>query len=101
MESALMIVPPRVSASASDSADLPLVVGPAISTALMLVATLISNPESPAIDDAVIDIARALLPQAGKPDWLAQGVAADVPFADDGADPRGLAENIRAALPGR
>jgi len=68
----------------------------------MLVATLISNPASPAIDDAVIDIARALLPQAGKPDWLAKGVAVDVPFArDEAADPRVLAESMRAALAGR
>jgi len=33
MESALMIVPPSASASAEASADLPLAVGPAISTA--------------------------------------------------------------------
>jgi phosphoserine phosphatase len=67
----------------------------------MLVATLISNPSSPVLDDAVIDIARALLPQAGEPDWLAKGVAADVPFAGNGADPRVLAESLRAALAGR
>jgi phosphoserine phosphatase len=72
----------------------------------MLVATLISNPASPALDDAVIDIARALLPQPGKPDWLAKGVAADVPFAGDqvagnSADSSALAESLRAALAGR
>jgi phosphoserine phosphatase len=67
----------------------------------MLVATLISNPASPAVDDAVIDIARALLPQAGNPDWLAKGIAADLPFAGDGTDPRTLAESMRAALAGR
>ncbi len=67
----------------------------------MLVATLISNPANPALDNAVIDIARALVPQAGKPIWLAEGVAADVPFAGDEADPRALAESLRAALAGR
>jgi phosphoserine phosphatase len=67
----------------------------------MLVATLISNPASPALDDAVIDIARALLPQAGKPDWLAKGIAVDVPFVGNGTDPRVLAESLRAALAGR
>jgi phosphoserine phosphatase len=101
-----MTVPPRLLASTSASADLPLVVGPAISTALMLVATLISNPASPALDDAVIDIARALLPQPGKPHWLAKGVAADVPFAGDQVagdltDSRALAESLRKALAGR
>jgi phosphoserine phosphatase len=72
----------------------------------MLVATLISNPASPVLDDAAIDIARALLPQPGKPDWLAKGVAADVPFAGDLVagdltDPRTLAESLHAALAGR
>ena len=67
MESALMMTPPSRSASASASADLPLAVGPAISTALCRVhrgrsvhrmthvATLIANPATPALDDAALD----------------------------------------------
>lgn len=64
----------------------------------MLVATFISNPASPALDDKIIDIARTLLPQAAAVDWLAKGVAADVAFAGDGADPRALAGTLREAL---
>jgi phosphoserine phosphatase len=64
----------------------------------MLVATFISNPASPALDDKIIDIARALLPQAAAVDWLAKGVAADVSFAGDGTDPRTIANKLREAL---
>jgi len=68
MESALMMTPPVFCASASARADLPLAVGPAISTALLLspgeftqmslVATLICNPADPALDSTVLDGAR-------------------------------------------
>ena len=68
-----MTMPPVFCASSSASADLPLAVGPAISTALLpftlseftcmsLVATLICNPANPALDSTVVDGARALLP---------------------------------------
>src|SRR5258708_12705863 len=75
MESALMTTPPFFCARASASADLPLAVGPAISTALLLssgeftrmslVATLICNPANPALDSTVVDGARPILPSAG------------------------------------
>src|ERR1700687_5335167 len=75
MESALMMTPPVAAASSSASADLPLAVGPAISTALLfsgreltcmsLVATLICNPVDPALDSTVVDGARAILPSPG------------------------------------
>jgi phosphoserine phosphatase len=67
----------------------------------MFVATLISNPADPALDDAIIDIARALLPQAASAVWLAKGVAADVAFDGGGADPRKTADRLRAVLGGR
>src|SRR5947199_202366 len=68
MESVLMTTPPVFCASASASADLPLAVGPAISTALFpnsefacmsLVATLICNPANPALDSTIVDGALA------------------------------------------
>src|SRR6516225_2874526 len=94
MESALMTTPPRFCASSSASADLPLAVGPAISTALVpcsmplaceitlmsLVATLISSPANPALDSTIVDGALALLPSPGKPQWLFDEVAIDIPF---------------------
>src|SRR5664279_4597856 len=90
MESALMMTPPVAAASSSASADLPLAVGPAISTALFfsgreltcmsLVATLICNPVDPALDSTVVDGARAILPSPGPARWLFDEVAVDIPF---------------------
>src|SRR5271156_6501923 len=95
MESALMTMPPVASASSSASADLPLAVGPAISTAslpplftpsgcefacMSLVATLICNPANPALDSTVVDGARAILPSPGPAQWLFDEVAVDIPF---------------------
>src|SRR5258708_5773240 len=80
MESVLMTTPPAFCASARASADLPLAVGPAISTALLLcpceltqmslVATLICNPADPALDSTLVDGARAILPSPGPAHWL-------------------------------
>src|SRR3979411_540600 len=79
MESALMITASCVCTSSSASADLPLAVGPGISTALLvpreftcmsLVATLICNPADPALDSTVVDGARAILPNPGPAQWL-------------------------------
>jgi phosphoserine phosphatase len=93
MESALMTTPPAFSASSSARADLPLAVGPAISTALLksgefarmsLVATLICNPANPALDSTIVDGARAVLPSPGSAHWLFDEVAVDIPF--DGSD---------------
>ncbi|WP_439573669.1 phosphoserine phosphatase SerB [Phreatobacter sp.] len=65
------------------------------------VATLIANPAEPAVSDALIARARDLLPQAGEPVVLDPEIAADVPFAPDGAsDNRALAAQLRAALDG-
>src|SRR3977135_3705787 len=90
MESVLIMTPPAACASSSAKADLPLAVGPAISTALLLpgeftcmslVATLICNPADPALDSTVVDGARAILPSAGPAQWLFDEVAVDIPFA--------------------
>src|ERR1700722_11722054 len=91
MESALTITPPVACASCSASADLPLAVGPAISTALRLspgerkfmslVATLICNPANPALDSTIVDGALAVLPSPGHAQWLFDEVAVDIPFA--------------------
>src|ERR1700704_1187443 len=89
MESVLMTTPPVFCASSSASADLPLAVGPAISTALLhprepdcmsLVATLICNPANPALDSTIVDGARAVLPSPGAAHWLFDEVAVDIPF---------------------
>ena len=66
------------------------------------IATLISNPATPALDTATLDLALAALPAAGIPKWLNAGIAADIPFTPVGAiDQRGLAGKIRAVLTGR
>src|SRR4029079_2221259 len=113
MESALMTTPPAASASSSASADLPLAVGPAISTALPTglpltcpsftktsnvprrhadlqpnhkrpsVPTLFCTPNTPALASTIVDGARAVLPQAQPAHWLFDGVAVDIPFGAD------------------
>src|SRR4030081_2566916 len=89
MESVLMTTPPVFCAKASASADLPLAVGPAISTALLLgsefacmslVAPLICNPVNPALDSTIVDGALAVLPSPGSAQWLFDEVAVDIPF---------------------
>jgi phosphoserine phosphatase len=84
-----MTTPPAFCASSSASADLPLAVGPAISTALFpdsefacmsLVATLICNPANPALDSTIVDGALAVLPSPGTAQWLFDEVAVDIPF---------------------
>src|ERR1700728_1421886 len=105
MESALMTTPPVFRAAASASADLPLAVGPAISTAVLLsargsmslVATLICHPANPALDSTVLDGARAILPLAGPARWLFDEVAADIPFGDGSEDIAATAKRLRAA----
>jgi phosphoserine phosphatase len=61
------------------------------------VATLISDPARPAVNDAVIAAALALLPGAVLPVVLAPGVAVDIPFIPSG-DPRGFAAGLRNSL---
>jgi phosphoserine phosphatase len=66
------------------------------------VATLISNPAKPALDDTVLTRARAALPSAKDPVWLDPGIAADIPFTPAAADDqRALADEVRTALAGR
>ena len=48
---------------------------------MSLVATLICNPNNPALDSTVVDGARAILPEAGTAHWLFDEVAVDIPFA--------------------
>jgi hypothetical protein len=74
-----MITPPRASAASSATADLPLAVGPAISSTdfgffwfiMTSVLVLIAKPGSGAINDDVIAIVGAA------PKWLAAGEAAE------------------------
>jgi phosphoserine phosphatase len=64
------------------------------------VATLIAG-ETGALDACLVDRARALLPGADAPRWLADGIAADIPFSPDLAlDQRALAAELRAAVGG-
>jgi phosphoserine phosphatase len=55
------------------------------------VATLIA----PELDAAALARARAELPDAGAPVWLAAGIAADIAFDGDGANSRVVAERLR------
>src|SRR6202790_2100100 len=89
MESVLMTTPPAFCASSSARADLPLAVGPAISTALLnpcdppvmsLVPPLICNPANPALDSTIVDGALAVLPSPGRAQWLFDEGAVDIPF---------------------
>ena len=84
-----MTTPPVFCANSSAKADLPLAVGPAISTALpsicefacmSLVATLICNPANPALDSTLVDGALAVMPSPGRAQWLFDEVAVDIPF---------------------
>jgi len=63
---------------------------------MSLVATLISNPNDPALDSTVIDAACAILPADARPSWLHDEVAADITFESD-EDPRAITERLRQA----
>lgn len=63
---------------------------------MSLVATLISNPNEPALDSTVIEAACAILPASATPSWLHDEVAADIAFASDEA-PHAIAERLRQA----
>src|SRR5882672_11406182 len=99
MESVLMTTPPVFWASCSARADLPLPVGPAISTALLnisefacmsLVATLICNPANPALDTTIVDGALAVLRSPGSAQWLFYEVAVDIPFESQVRSPNDI-----------
>jgi phosphoserine phosphatase len=63
---------------------------------MSLVATLICNPNSPALDSTVIEGARAVLPQPNRAVWLHDEIAADISFSSD-EDALVLADRLRAA----
>ncbi len=62
------------------------------------VATFVCDPARPALTEALLHAARALLPGAAAPVWLADGIAADIAF--DAANPvlRPLADQVRGQL---
>jgi len=62
------------------------------------VATLISNPAQPALDDAAIAIAVGVLATAQDARVLDPGIAVDIPFTPSGADDKAIAQRLRAAL---
>ena len=51
---------------------------------MSLVATLICNPNNPALDSTVVDGMRAVLPSAAPARWLFDEVAVDLPFVAEG-----------------
>jgi phosphoserine phosphatase len=66
------------------------------------VATLISSPVVPALDDAALVAVAAALQAPGEPRWLDRTIAADVPFSPNpGEDNREAAKIATAALGGR
>ncbi|QTL03554.1 phosphoserine phosphatase SerB [Aquabacter sp. L1I39] len=66
---------------------------------MVYVATLISNPADALLSRDLLIAARSVLPEAGEPHILEPEVAADIPFDPQlGADPRLLADTVRAAL---
>jgi phosphoserine phosphatase len=63
---------------------------------MSLVATLICHPANPALEQTVVDGARAILPSPGPAQWLFDEVAVDIPF--DGSDDAGaIANRLRQA----
>jgi len=67
---------------------------------MSLVATLICNPNNPALDSTILDGARAVLPSAGPAHWLWDEVAADIPFdapTKDKDDIRAISDRLRTA----
>jgi phosphoserine phosphatase len=64
------------------------------------VATLISNPARPALDDAAIGLAVGVLATAQAPRVLDPGIAIDIPFTPGGASDKAVAERLRTALAG-
>jgi phosphoserine phosphatase len=64
---------------------------------MSLVATLICNPASPSLDSTLVEAVRAILPGAGPTQWLFDGVAADIPFANP-EDRSAVVKRLREAL---
>lgn len=67
---------------------------------MSLVATLICNPASPALDSSIVDGARAVLPSPGPAQWLFNEVAVDIPFEHQDAstdDIKAFEQRLRQA----
>jgi phosphoserine phosphatase len=68
---------------------------------MSLVATLICNPNNPALDSTIVDGATAVLPSAGPARWLFDEVAVDIPFVEphpaEGLDLHAIEARLRAA----
>jgi phosphoserine phosphatase len=62
------------------------------------VATLISNPARPALDDAAVALAAGVLATAQDVRVLDPGIAVDLLFTPRGADDKAIAERLRIAL---
>jgi len=65
------------------------------------VATLISDPAKPALDDAAIALAVGVLTTTQDMRVLDPGIAVDLPFTPSGADDQAIAQRLRTALGGR
>jgi phosphoserine phosphatase len=63
---------------------------------MSLVATLICNPNNPALDATALEAARIVLPAPNQAHWLSEGVAADITFSSPD-DIGAIAERLRAA----
>jgi phosphoserine phosphatase len=66
---------------------------------MTLVATLISHPDRPALDAAVLNRAREALAASHAPVTLAPGIAVDIDFSAD-ASPQAIEMRLREALSG-
>jgi phosphoserine phosphatase len=68
---------------------------------MSLVATLICNPNNPALDSTIVEGALAVLPSAGPARWLFNEVAVDIPFESqipfEGNDLRAIENRLREA----
>ena len=63
------------------------------------VATLMSNPAAPALDDTIVRRARRSLFAAQEPVWLDPAVAAEIVFAPGiDSDSRGLSDHLRSVI---
>ena len=65
------------------------------------VATLISDPDHPAVTEELAGKVARVLPHAGRANWLAPGVAADIMFgepANQAGAPAGLLKKLSREL---
>src|SRR5262245_9756008 len=65
---------------------------------MFLVATLISNPTTPVVDDHVIKRASSALAHTEQAAWLEPGIAVDIPFSAHQSESRASTERIRELL---